>query len=234
MRVSSHVGISFEKNMSVREVMPEIAQGGRTERLACLRESALQNCARLALERTVVTGDLAGTTVESRLRSTTEEILALAAIARKLYEGYSRKSESPKGLRLNEDEILEMLFQRSSDDTRPQFIEETRTQVEKDILAQEPQRLGRRLSMSDPHDVAYDTAARNMLEHLDGVEVEDIKRYRRYSFTLAMNNPRYNLQMAILRREITPDDNPIPVELAAHIEDPHGVHYSVVFEAVEK
>lgn len=223
MRVSLRVGI---ENMEVQEtqtgVKPSIEQ-----RLNCLRESRLRECAQLALSATVELEAIDGTPIEARLQATVDDMLTLTTKARHVFESRLEKRKVKFDPWMSEDEVFALLEAAKAPH---EYDAETQP-----ILDKEPFSLGDKLNTDDESDRRFDAAAQQLLESLDGVEVTQQKRYRRYSIVVGLNHPQQDLQVAITRRAITPqEDNPIDQHHAERITDPHGVHYSITFEPIAK
>jgi hypothetical protein len=220
--------------MVTSEVDAESENTSLERRMQCLRESRLQECAQLALAASVDYEPPLKPAVIERLSNTVDTILALSRVARSVFEASQVDKQPVASLSLDEEQLLALLSdnvaRRAEDSSRPAPDETTAQIRDKDPIA-----LTDKLDIDDDDDQAFDAAAQRLLGNLEGVEVGQFKRYTRYNLVIGLNHPRSDLLLAITRRNITPEeDNPIEEEYARHIDDPHGVHYSIVFEPVAK
>jgi hypothetical protein len=221
-------------NMAKTEVDAELETQSLERRMQCLRESRLHECAQLALAASVDYEPPLEPAVVERLTGTVDTILALSKVARSVFEAAQVDKKPVASLSLDEEQLLALLsdnIARRAEDSSQDAPDQTTAQIrDKDPIA-----LTDKLDMDDDNDQAFDAAAQRLLENLEGVEVGQFKRYTRYNVVIGLNHPRSDLLLAITRRNITPEeDNPIEEEYARHIDDPHGVHYSIVFEPVAK
>jgi hypothetical protein len=204
------------------------------QRLNCLRESHLRECARLALSKSVLFETQPDSAVALRLGNTVNTILQLTKAARSAFEKPPTNSKSKPSLALDDDQLLELL-RRARERSAEDLSRDEPDEITAQILERDPFALSDKLDLDDDSDRLFDESAQAFLMNLEGVDVMHLKRYTRYNIAVGLNHPTNDLQLAITRRHITPqEDNPIEDTLAQNIDDPHGVHYSIVFEPIPK